>query len=70
MDFEQDATNAEGSFRVRSTVYGGTTSNQFPEVKAPITYDGQALVQYKENGEVKYYVVKEFKKHEKVTGYN
>ena len=31
---------------------------------------GQALVQYKENGEVKYYVVKEFKKHEKVTGYN
>lgn len=70
MDFEQIATNAEGSFRVRSTVYGGTTSNQFPEVKAPIEYEGQGLVQYKEKDEVKYYVVKEFKKYEKVTGVN
>lgn len=68
MDFEQDATNDEGSFRIRSTVYGGTTLNQYPEVKAPIEFEGQGLVQYKENGEVKYFVIKEFIKYEKVTG--
>lgn len=68
IDFEQVKTSESGSFRIRSTFYGGTKSNQHPGIKAPIVYEGEALVQYKENDEVKYFVVKEFKNYNKVSG--
>lgn len=68
IDFERVKTSESGSFRLRSTFYGGTERNQHLNIKEPITHEGAALVQYKENDEVKYFVVKEFKVYEKVSG--
>lgn len=68
IDFERVNTSENGTFRIRSTFYGGTKANQHPEVKEPITHEGTALIQYKENDEVKYFVVKEFKTYESTLG--
>ena len=65
IDFEQVKTSESGSFRIRSTFYGGTKSNQHPGVKTPIEYEGAALIQYAENSEIKYFIVKEFKAYQK-----
>lgn len=67
MDFEQVKTS-ENSFRVRSTFYRGTKSNQHPKIKAPIEYEGTALYEYTDNGETKYFVLKIFKELKKYEG--
>lgn len=67
IDFEQVRTG-ENSFRVRSTFYGGTKSNIHDNVKAPIEYEGAALIKYLENGESKLFIVKEFKKYQSSYG--
>lgn len=63
MDFERSETNAEGAFMVRSTIYNQYKRNIHENVKEPIEHTGEGLVQYKENNETKYYIIKEFKKY-------
>lgn len=67
VDFEEVKTG-ENSIRIRATFYGGTKSNIHEDVKAPIEYDGKALLQYLDNGEQKYFIVTEFKEYKKVEG--
>lgn len=67
LDFEEEKTS-ENSIRIRATFYGGTKSNIHEDVKAPIEYNGKALIQYKDQGETKYLVIKEFKEYEKIKG--
>ena len=66
IDFETVLLDEEGSFRVRATFYDANQKNQHPNIVAPITYTGRALVEYKYNNEVKHYVVKDFVKYQKV----
>ncbi len=68
IDFDQVATDANGAFRVRSTFYTIFKGNVREKVKAPIEYEGEGLIQYKENDEVKYFVVKSFKRFESTQG--
>lgn len=67
IDFGKVKTG-EHSFRLRSTFYGGTKANIHDNVKAPIEYEGKALIKYTENGETKLFIVKEFKKYESSYG--
>lgn len=67
IDFEKVKTS-ESSIRIRATFFGGTKSNIHENIKAPIEFDGKALVQYIEGEETKYIVVKEFKEYKKMEG--
>ena len=67
IDFERTNTG-ENTFRIRSTFYGGTKSNIHDNIKAPIEYDGKALIKYTENGESKVFIIKEFKKYQAAYG--
>lgn len=65
IDFEEVSTG-ENSIRIRATFYNGTKSNIHEDLKAPIEYTGKALIQYKDQGEIKYFIVTEFQEFKKI----
>tara|TARA_B110000037_G_C17083974_1_gene491152 strand:- start:1113 stop:1544 length:432 start_codon:yes stop_codon:yes gene_type:complete len=67
IDFEEVKTG-ENSKRIRATFYGGTKSNIHEKIVEPIEYSGKAILEYVENGETKYFIIKEFKEYKKMQG--
>ena len=63
VDYEMGRTS-ETAIRLRAVFYSGTKENIHEDIKAPIEYEGRALLEFVEGEETKYIIIDEFERLE------